>query len=757
MSDNNKVINEIKEALRSVMRERLAGEKPRGKKVLYASMEKLPGATSANTLMNLDPNHPIRDMLKKAGISYDDLAKADKDPALGNGGLGRLAACIQEACASGNIPFTLSTLCYREGLFCQKLGKNGQVAVPDNWRDEDGSYFFEFPDPSKAKFVSFKNNGQYVWVEMIPCSIPQIGANGGCSDSWVWKVGRVLAPEGMDTGIYHRIDEKLYPKDANVRLMQEYAVSSVTVRNAVEECIHQGRPLEDLPKLFCLHINDTHATLMIPELIRILLDEHFSPRKDAWDKAWEIASQIFVYTNHTILPEALETWELSRMREILPTRVTDILCEIDRRVKERLEASRIPLTREEKEDMYIIYEDPHSRTQRVRMANLCIHTSRSVNGVAKLHTQILCQRLFKSFCKVMPGKFRNVTNAIGMRKFLGYANPELTNLIGRCISSPDFVNHPEDLVQLLSHVKDPKLQDDFLTVKGNCKQLLADFIRDQRHIDIPKNFLFHVQVKRLHMYKRQLLNCLYILWLYCRIKEDKHFHMVPTAFIFGGKAADDYAQAKDVIRLVMALEDLINVDPEVNDRLRVAMVEDFNVTKGMRVYSAADISVQISTAGKEASGTGNMKFMVNGGLTLGTLDGANVEIYEAVGDEGMFVFGLRENEIEAMKYTYCARDLYKADPQLRQVLDMLRDGICGRSFPALYNELLNGADGKRADEFFVLADFRAYIDANRRIWDLYQKPKKFAEQCLRNIALSGRFSSDRMVTEYRDTVWNPNT
>lgn len=748
MSDNFKVTNEIKEEFRNVMCSCMEGSQPQGRHVIYTSMESLPGAMIANTHMNLDEDHPLHQVLKEAGITYGDLALADKDPALGNGGLGRLTACIQEGCATQKIPFTVSTLCYRSGLFCQKLENGMQVETPDNWRSEDGTYFFEFPAPEKAKWVSFihdgVHDGQYVWVEMVPSAIAQIGAGGGCSLTWVWKVGKIHAPYGMDLTNLKRIDEVLYINDRDIRLMQEYCVSSATVQTAVEECLRQGRPVEDLPKLFCLHINDTHAGLMIPELIRILRDEHHK----TLEEAWAIAVELFVYTNHTVLPEALEEWEQWRMNNILPARLVIALQDVDRITRGQLDASPVSLCQQDKERMYIIHDG------RVRMANLCIHAAYSVNGVAKLHTQILCDSLLAPFYRYAPRKFCNVTNAVGFRKFLGYSNPELTKLIGAFMDREDWINHPEDMAKLLPHVEEPWLQAQFTAVHAGRKAILADFIRHQRGIYIPEYFLFQVQVKRFHMYKRQLLNCLYILWLYRRIKENKNFDMVPTAFIFGGKSAADYFQAKEVIRLVLALEKLINNDPDVNGKLRVAMVENFNVTNAMPVYTAADVSVQISTAGKEASGTGNMKFMVNGGLTLGTLDGANVEIYEAVGDEGMFLFGLKEHQISAMKGIYRSRSFYEQDSQLREVVDMLTDGSLMTTFPALRHELLDGEYGKAADEFFVLADFRSYVDANRRVWERYRKPEEWAKQCLRNIALSGEFSSDRMVREYESKVWN---
>ncbi len=746
--DKSKFMDLIKQNFRSILENRMQTTQTEDRQVVYASMETLPGSVMANTLMNLLKSHPIRDLMRKAGITHSDLSDADVDPALGNGGLGRLNACIQEACASQNIPFTVSTLRYRRGLFRQKLENGQQVAVSDDWLDSNGEFFFEFPDPAKAQWVCFREGGQHVWVELIPCAIPQIGANDGCSITLAWKVGRILASHGINRDTYRCIDEYLYDKNRDTRLRQEYCVSSATVQNLLADFGRKKLPLTQIPEHYCLHINDTHAALMIPELLRILLDDYIGRRDGAWDTCWDIVTKLFVYTNHTVLPEALEEWEIDRMNGILPRRTMDMIREIDRRFREQLDVMPIPLPREAKEKMYIIHSG------KVRMANLCICAARSVNGVAKLHTQILCQRLLEPFHRCMADKFCNVTNGIGFRKFLAYANPDLADLIGAYQMRTDWINHPEDMINLLPHVDDLKLQADFTAVHARRKAELAAFIRRQRGIDIPEDFLYQVQVKRFHMYKRQLLGCLYILWLCCRIREDKDFDMVPTAFIFGGKAADDYFDAKEVIRLILALEKFVNGDPLYSSKLRVAMVEDFNVSKAMPIYPAADVSVQISTAGKEASGTGNMKFMVNGGLTLGTLDGANVEIHEAVGDEGMFLFGLKDHEINAMKDSYRARDLYQADGQLREVIDMLTSGILDTTFPALVHELLTGRNGKAADEFFVLADFRSFVEANRRVWDLYRRPESWTKQCLRNIALSGEFSSDRMVREYNSKIWN---
>lgn len=749
MTIDQKLLLEVREALRNRLDEYIRNMKFDSKQVLYVSMETMPGSTIANTLMNLPEDDPIWQKLQDLNINYEDLVLSDPEPALGNGGLGRLTACIAESCATGDVPLSVNTLRYRTGLFRQKFVNGEQVEVSDIWCDSSGNYFFEFPLPQAAQRVEFGNGNNKVSVEMIPCLIPQIGAGGRCVVTAACKVGEINAPYGVDPELYRRIDEQLYCEDQFTRLRQEYALSSFTVKSAIRSCLAKGHRIEDLPNDFCLHINDTHASLMIPELLRILLDEHLQGRYDAWDVAWDIATRTFVYTNHTIMAEALEKWPLWMIEQMLPYRIGQMIIEIDRRMMERLTRDNPQLTSKQIESMRVIQDGM------VHMANMDIFTAYSVNGVAKIHTQILCQRELNAFWLAMPKKFCNVTNGVTLRKFLAFANPGLRELITKLLGSDTWIRDTTKLRELLDYADDSSVQASFLEIRHAEKEELAAFIKEQRGIDIPSDFIFDVQIKRIHMYKRQLLNCLHIIYLYNQILNDPDFDMVPTAFIFGGKAASSYRQAKDVIRLILRLEKIVNENPIVSRKMRVAFVENYNVSKAMLMIPATDVSEQISTASTEASGTGNMKLMLNGALTLGTLDGANVEIYEEVGDKGMFLFGLHADEVLSYQANgnYCSWDAYKKNPELKKAVDMLVDGSLGDNFSELYNELLYGEYGNAPDRFFVLKDFESYVKAHRHVRAFYKKPSEWAKQSIRNVALAGRFSSDRMVREYCEKVW----
>lgn len=772
MTETQLHIETLRAQLRALMESYIQNIPCTPRTVIYTSMEILPGSTVANTLMNLAEESPFLQTLRELKVTYDDLIQSDTAPALGNGGLGRLTACIGESAATQNVPMIVSVPRHTQGLFRQKLENGRQVEVPDQWLNEDGTYFFEFPRQEYAQWVSFRDDcGGFVKVKMVPCLIPMIGATGGCTTIYAWKVGTVLAPVAANRERYLRIDRQLYCEDSDdegkkVRLVQESALSQATVRLAIQKCYEQGKTVMDLPELFCLHINDTHASLMIPELIRILLDEYLVGRDDAWDVAWDIATRTFVYTNHTIMKEALEKWPLWMLQQLMP-RTCQIIVEIDRRMVERMEREvqanpsglNPPLSREELDSMRIIADG------RVHMAHMDIFTACSVNGVARLHTDILKERELKAFHRLMSTKICNVTNGVTHRKFLVFANPEERKFITDCLKQEDWIEDMTRLETLLPFAEEEQARQDFLKMRKARKEVLAQYVKETRGIALPVDFIFDVQVKRFHMYKRQLLNCLRIIDLYLSLKKDPALDITPTAFILAGKAAAGYRQAKLVIELVLTLEKLINDDPEVNGKIRVCFIENYNVSNAMKIFPATDISEQISTASTEASGTSNMKFMLSGAITLGTLDGANVEIHEAVGDESMYLFGLRSEEVmayQAKPGSYDPRKLYESNARLRRAVDTLIDGTLLREMPApgesdrfeeLYHELLYGLDGNPADQYFVLADFESYREAFLRMNHDYRDSSKWTRNAIRNIALSGFFSSDRTVKDYCEKVW----
>ena len=727
------------------------------KQVLYASAEVLLGRVLLNNLINLPEDHPFRRKMEEEGITTGMLAQMEEqeaDAAMGNGGLGRLAACILESAANRGIPFSLSTIRYTEGLFRQDIRDGRQVGYPDLWLEPDGSHPMGLSCPGEwNQRVYFRHSSDnWVEVEMIPTIFPQIGTNGHVGVVLAWKVGQVRAQRDTDLSRYRSIDKRLYGKDSDeegkmLRICQFYALSSATVGWMLHHCNENGIPVTEIPKRFCLHINDTHCAFMIPELMRRLLDEYHLP----WGEAEKIAKKTFVYTNHTILAEALEKWPVWMIGKLMP-RICELMFAFNSSAEGYYRRLCPGIPGSDIEKMRIV------RDEQIHMAHLAIINGSSVNGVAKIHTRILCERELKPFYYQEPHKFHNVTNGVSQRLFLAAANPGLANLLDRCIGT-GWRTDMSQISRLLPYVSDPEIQRQFMQIRRDCKAELARFLAEQENVEISPDFIFDIQIKRFHMYKRQLMNCLRILDLYFRVKEDPNFEMAPVAFIFGGKAAPGYREAELVIELIDAIARLVNNDDDVRDKMRVCFVRDYNVSKALKLFPATDISEQISTASKEASGTGCFKGQMNGALLLGTMDGANVEIREAAGEDSMFVFGMSADEIMAYEKGrgYDPMKLYQTQPRIRRAVDALVDGTLVRKDPpqneyARFDELRDAL--LRGDSFFVLGDLMSYIAASDNANRLYREnPALWAEKSLRNIACSGHFSSDRMVDDYVHDVW----
>ena len=757
--------NEFQRIQQEISRELLKDWKPPkvGRQVVYASAEVLPGRILLNNLMNLPDDHPIRRKMEACGITAEQLAKMEEqaaDAAMGNGGLGRLAACMLESATNGGLPFTLSTICYNEGLFKQDIRYGRQTEQPDLWLEPDGSHPFEQICRERVQRVYFRHSdNNWVEVEMVPSLFPQVGLNGHVNVVLAWKVGQVRSQRPTDLTRYYNIDKQLYGKDSHdegkkLRICQFYALSTATVGWMLDHCKANSIPVERIPEQFCLHINDTHCAFMIPELLRRLLDENGL----SWKKAEKIVRETFVYTNHTILAEALEKWPVWMIREMMP-RISELVWTLSDSAAcyYRNRCPGIPETDIDK--MRIVRHD------QVHMAHMAIVNSYSVNGVARIHTNILCQRELKPFYNQEPRKFHNVTNGVSQRLFLAAANPALAKLIDECIGSAGWRTDMSKISSMKPYISKPEVQKRFLDIRKECKKQLSRYLAEHQGVEIPPHFMFDIQVKRIHLYKRQLMNCLRILDLYFRLKDDPGMELAPVAFIFGGKAAMEYRQAKLVIELIHAIARMVNNDPDVRDKMRVCFVKNYNVSKAMLLFPATDISEQISTASKEASGTGCFKAQMNGSILLGTMDGANVEISEAVGEDAMFVFGMRSGEIMACEKHggYDPMKLYHAEPRIRRAVNALVDGTLLRDHPPagepdrfdeLWNALLLGENGNRPDSFFVLGDLMSYIEASDRANTLYRRdPARWAELSLHNIACSGDFSSDRMVTEYAREIW----
>ncbi|MGM9531892.1 glycogen/starch/alpha-glucan phosphorylase [Intestinibacter sp.] len=746
------------------------------KAVFYFSMEFLIGRQLQSNLLNLDVEKEIEQGLKELGIDLNEIIETEPDPGLGNGGLGRLAACFLDSMASVGISGHGYGIRYKYGLFEQKFVNGSQIELPDNWL-KNSQYPWETVRPNRAVVVKFEGDAylrekedgnlevvhtNYIPVMAMPYDIPVIGYENECINTLrLWKsevLNREFAEVSKNArnqnGSYEdalkykyyaeEISQVLYPNDTNyagrlLRLKQEYFFVSAGLQDIIRKCKKNKVSMRDLPKKVAIHINDTHPTLCIPELMRIRLDEEgFS-----WDEAWDITTKVMSYTNHTILSEALEKWPVDMVKQLLP-RIYMIIEEIDRRYVDYLENKYH--NQDKVNSMRIIHNGE------VRMAHLCIRGSHSVNGVAKLHTEILKNEELHDFYEDEPYKFNNKTNGIAHRRWLMSCNKELSDLITSLIGD-DWKKDTAKLKDLEKYLDDKDVLDKVGQIKYNNKVKLADYVYKKQGIELNPNSIFDVQIKRLHAYKRQLLNILHILYLYHEILDNPEFEMEPRTFIFGAKAAPGYYLAKCIIKLINSAADLINNDERVKGMIKIVFIENYGVSIAEKIIPAADVSEQISTTTKEASGTGNMKLMMNGAITMATMDGANVEISEQVGEENMFIFGLKaEQVLDYNKYGgYSSRDLYHSDRKIKRVVDDLVNGFIpglGKEGISIYDSLIT-----HNDEYFVLRDFDSYIEAQNNLQELYKNKDLWNKMSLKNTACSGFFSSDRTIEEYINDIW----
>jgi starch phosphorylase len=733
-----------------------------GKQVYYLSIEYLLGKLLRQNLINLGVEGIVEEGLQELGIDLSELEELEADAGLGNGGLGRLAACFLDSIASLNLPGHGHGIRYKHGLFEQKIVDGYQVELPEQWlrsgnvwevRKADLAVKIHFWGKVEAKMV----NGRLAFhhldpetVTAVPHDMPVIGYKSKTVNTLrLWNAEPSQFPIHDDVLKYKRetemISEFLYPDDTHdegkiLRLKQQYFLVSASIQSILKTYRKQHGRLDELHEHVCIHINDTHPVLAIPELMRILIDEEGFD----WDQAWNITRKTISYTNHTTLSEALEKWPIRIFQPLLP-RIYMIVEEINERFCHEL-WDETPGDWERIAGLAIIADGY------VKMAHLAIVGSFSVNGVAKLHTEILKQREMKPFYQLYPENFNNKTNGIAHRRWLFKANPKLASFITEMIG-PSWIQSAEDLTQLLQYQNDSAVLEQLKKIKTENKQQLAKIILDKTGIAVHSGAIFDVQVKRLHAYKRQLLNILHIMYLYNRIKEDSSYSMVPRVFIFGAKASPGYYYAKKIIKLINSAAELINNDPKVGEQMKVIFLENYRVSLAERIFPAADVSEQISTASKEASGTGNMKFMINGALTVGTLDGANIEIRELVGDENIFTFGLTADEVLHFYQHggYQSVGYYHHDYRIRQAVDQLVNGF----FPGVYNEFEPIFDSllEENDQYFVLKDFASYADIQLRVGDTYKDSLQWQKMSLTNIANAGHFSSDRTIKEYAEDIW----
>ncbi len=734
----------------------------KGKQVYYLSIEYLLGKLLRQNLINLGVEEIVEKGLQELGIELAELEDLEPDAGLGNGGLGRLAACFLDSLATLNLPGHGHGIRYKYGLFEQKIVEGFQVELPEQWLRSGNVWEVRKADlavsiPFWGKVEARTENGRLVFhhlnaetVTAVPYDIPVVGYKSKTVNTLrLWSAEPAQFPFHQDVLKYKReteaISEFLYPDDTHeegkiLRLKQQYFLVSASIQTILRTYKKQHANLEQLYEYIGIHINDTHPVLAIPELMRVLIDEEGLD----WEKAWHITTNTISYTNHTTLSEALEKWPVHLFQPLLP-RIYMIVDEINERFCREL-WKETPGDWERIGRLAII-ADHH-----VKMAHLAIVGSFSVNGVARLHTEILKEREMKPFFQLYPEKFNNKTNGIAYRRWLLKANPALSALITESIG-PSWTQSAHELTQLLQYRHDQSFLRQLEKIKTVNKQRLADIIYKQNGVAVDPKAIFDVQVKRLHAYKRQLLNVLHIMYLYNRIKEDSSFEIVPRVFIFGAKASPGYYYAKKIIKLINTVAEKVNNDPQVGDKLKVVFLENYRVSLAETIFPAADISEQISTASKEASGTGNMKFMINGALTVGTLDGANIEIRELVGDENMFIFGLTAEEVLHYYQNggYESVEYYHLDGRIREVVDQLVNGF----FPNVYNEFEPIFDSllEENDQYFVLKDFASYTDMQSKIGEVYKDSTSWHQKSLVNIAHAGYFSSDRTIKEYAKDIW----
>ncbi len=748
------------------------------KMVYYMSMEFLMGRALGNNIINLGAYKPFKEALADLGIDLDMVEDQEPDAALGNGGLGRLAACFLDSLSTLGYAAYGCGIRYRYGMFKQEIRDGYQVEVPDNWLVDGNPFELRRPEYAKeVKFGGYVNvhidkNGRsnfvqegYQSVKAIPYDLPVVGyGNGIVNTLRIWDAEAVecFQLDSFDKGDYQKaveqanlaknIVEVLYPNDNHyagkeLRLKQQYFFISASVQEAVARYMRKHDDIRKFYEKATFQLNDTHPTVASAELMRILMDEYYL----TWDEAWNVTTKTCAYTNHTIMAEALEKWPIELFSRLLP-RIYQIIEEINRRFILQIQ-EKYPGDHEKIRKMAIIYDG------QVKMAHLAIASGYSVNGVARLHTEILKKQELKDFYEMFPEKFNNKTNGITQRRFLLHGNPLLADWVTAHVGSEWITDLPQ-IARLKVYADDKKAQQEFMNIKYQNKVRLAEYIREHNGIEVDPRSIFDVQVKRLHEYKRQLLNILHVMYLYNQLKDNPDMEFYPRTFIFGAKASAGYYNAKMIIKLINSVADVVNNDPAINGKIKVVFIENYRVSNAELIFAAADVSEQISTASKEASGTGNMKFMLNGALTLGTMDGANVEIVEEVGEENAFIFGLSSDEVIEFENHggYNPMEIFNNDPDVRRVLMQLINGTFSPSDPdrfrTLYNSLLNTLSTSKADMYFILKDFKPYAEAQRKVEAAYRDESAWARSAILNVAYSGKFSSDRTIQEYVDEVWH---
>ncbi len=748
------------------------------KTVYYMSMEFLMGRALGNNLINMTAYKDVKEALDEMGIDLNVIEDEEPDAALGNGGLGRLAACFLDSLTTLNYPAYGCGIRYRYGMFKQKIKDGYQVEVPDNWLKDGNPFelrreeyakevrfgghirFEKDPETGRDKFIQ----EGYESVLAIPYDIPIVGyGNHVVNTLRVWDAQAIVdfQLDSFNRGEYHKaveqenlaktIVEVLYPNDNHyagkeLRLKQQYFFISASLQTIIAKYKKDHSDIRKLYEKVVIQMNDTHPTVAVPELMHLLIDQEGL----TWEEAWDVTTKTCAYTNHTIMAEALEKWPIDLFSRILP-RIYQIVQEIDRRFVEQVRR-QYPGNEEKVKKMAILWDG------QVRMANMAIIAGFSVNGVAALHTEILKHESLKDFYEMMPEKFNNKTNGITQRRFLAHGNPLLADWVTEKIGD-GWITDLSQISKLKPYVDDEQARKEFMQIKYQNKVRLAKYIKEHNGIDVDPNSIFDVQVKRLHEYKRQLLNILHVMYLYNQIKEHPEMSFYPRTFIFGAKAAAGYQRAKETIKLINSVADVINNDRSINGKIKVVFIEDYRVSNAELIFAAADVSEQISTASKEASGTGNMKFMLNGAPTLGTRDGANIEIVQEVGEENAFMFGLSSEEVINYENNggYNPTDIYFNDWDLKRVIDQLMDGTYSHGdhnmYKNLYNSLLNTQCSDRADTYFILKDFRSYADAQKRVEEAYRDQERWSKMAMMNTACCGKFSSDRTIEEYVRDIW----
>ena len=717
--------------------------KPNGKTVYYFSMEFLPGTLLKSVAFNLGLTEELNSALSEFGFKYEEIAKIEPDIGLGNGGLGRLASCYLESLTTNNINAQGVSICYRYGLFKQVIRNNEQYEEPDKWQDLGDCWLI-----SKVNEKELIIYSDYK-VTAIPRDIYIPGYHSGIVNTLrLWEAAPVDNSPSAKENAYN-ISKVLYPKDNHdegklLRIRQQYFFVSAQIKSLLRVHYSKYGTLNNLDSLMAFHINDTHPTMLIPELFRVMMDDYGY----SWEKAEVIIKRCVSYTNHTILSVALEKWPIKLFSQILP-RILEIIIELDRRCKAT--ASNLKtLNNKDYNDSRII------QGETIHMANICLHMSNHVNGVSELHSQILKNSTFNVFDKLYPEKIVNITNGISYRRWLCQANPTLSNFIEELIGD-NFLKDAEYLSDLLKFQEDNQVLDTLYEIKHTNKKRFAYCMKDINKRIIDPNSLYDVQVKRLHEYKRQLLNIIHIMYLFEKLKENPNTIIQPITFIFAAKAYPSYSIAKSIISLILNLADMIEKFPSVRNKIKIVFIEDYNVSSAEMIMPAAELSKQISLAGKEASGTGNMKLMINGAVTMGTLDGANIEIMESVGKDNIYIFGLTEKQVSELRKSgeYNPWNCINSDPILKEIIDLLEKGINGRSFKDIASSLTSGY-GENADHFLIFADFVNYKQTYDKILIDYSDKRSWARKSLINIANSGKFSGDRAALEYANKIWNIN-